>query len=160
MTIYTTLKKEHDEILNYLNRIDECGTEETEKRNILFNKLKETLLTHSRAEKESFHKPLKKYEITHDKVAFYEEEQEAIEDLLSLLTDPDLSGALWLRKFQQLKEELEFHIHDDEHELFPKAKSVIDNKQAKEMDQSLKAMQQTEKEHSDIKKRPLRKSNE
>jgi|AntRauTorcE11897_2_1112592.scaffolds.fasta_scaffold00239_4 hypothetical protein len=154
MSIYTLLKKEHDKILNYLNRIEACGNQETEKRNKLFNTLKETLIIHSRAEKETLYEPLKAHEKTRDKISFYEEEQGEIEDLLSILTDPDLSGPLWHRKFQQLKEELEYHIHDDEHELFPKAQSVIKSDQANELEQTLRNNVKKERQRTKVTKRP------
>lgn len=154
MTIYTTLKKEHDEILNYLDRIEKCGEQETEQRNKLFNKLKEALVINARAEQATLYDALKDHEKTHDKVSFYKEEQEEIEDMLSILTDPDLSGPLWLRKFQQLKEELEFHIHDDEHELFPKAQSVMNDSQATDLEKTLRRNLKKEKQKTKITKRP------
>lgn len=138
MSIYSTLSSEHEKILHYLDRIEDCGSDTSEKRTELFTALKHLVLMDMDAEKRSLYPHLKHNVHTRDLANIAEQEKDQIKDSLEYLSGTDLSGALWMRKFMHLKEDLEYHIRHEEHELYPTAKSVINDTTAEEIDKNFR----------------------
>ncbi|UTF61096.1 hemerythrin domain-containing protein [Gilvimarinus sp. DA14] len=138
MSIYSYLKQDHEKIKQLLNEIDALGPEETPERSELFNRLKATVVVHSKAEEKAFYDPLKTAAKTHDEVEHGEQEHQEAEALLEELTDHQLAGAAWFQKFQTLKEALEHHIEEEEQEVFADAHEVVERAVAEKMEDNMR----------------------
>ena len=68
MSIYTYLKKDHEEIKSLMDRVKLLGEEEPAERNSLFNQLKQLIVVHSKAEEKAFYDPLKYHSKTEEEV--------------------------------------------------------------------------------------------
>ncbi|MCH2547572.1 MAG: hemerythrin domain-containing protein [Alphaproteobacteria bacterium] len=140
MSIYSYLKKDHDEVKSLFNEIEQLGAESSEKRTSLFNQVKKKLILHSKAEEKVFYNPLKKYAEAKDEVEHGEEEHTEAEQLLEELTDPTLSGAAWAQKFKKLKEEVEHHIKEEEEDIFTIARRLLSEETARQMEEDMKRL--------------------
>lgn len=154
MSIYTYLEKDHEKIKDLMDKIKALGPDESAERSDLFNQLKLTIITHSKAEEKVFYDPLKNHSKTEDEVEHGEEEHQEAEQLLSELTSSDLIGAAWYQKFLSLKESLEHHIEEEENEIFFDAKKVLDGEQADFMETAMRTEKQRQVADQSIQKRP------
>lgn len=154
MSIYSYLKEDHKKIKSLLNRIEEEGPEESDTRTDLFNELKERLIGHEKAEEISFYEPLKEsHFLDEDEIEDMEDDHEESEDLLYMLTDPELVGEDWYDVFLELKAEIESHIEQEEDELFDKARQALSTNDAQDMEAEMKRQKKHIRENEDIRKR-------
>ncbi|MDO3380757.1 hemerythrin domain-containing protein [Gilvimarinus algae] len=154
MSIYAYLKKDHEKIKALMDKIKVLGPEESSERSELFNQLKATIITHSKAEEKAFYDPLKNHPETREQVKHGEEEHQQSDQLLSELTDPSLTGSAWFQKFLTLKESLEHHIEEEEKDVFFDARRALDGEQAEFMEAAMRTEKQRQVADSSISKRP------
>ena len=147
MSIYTLIKKEHDEMRDLLARIEALGPHENDARDNLFNLLKEKVILHSKAEEKAFYNPLKRFNDLKDEIEHGKEEHEEAEELLKELTDTSLGGTAWMQKFRSLKASLEHHMAEEEREIFPDAKEVLTKEREERMEQEM--IEREDKENYD-----------
>lgn len=138
MSIYAYLKEDHKKIKHLLGEIDALGPEETAERSELFNRLKATVVVHSKAEEKVFYDPLKAAAEVQEEVEHGQEEHQEAEAMLEELTSSELVGAAWFQKFQSLKEALEHHIDEEESDIFSDAKKVVNHNVAEEMEENMR----------------------
>ncbi|MBU2886698.1 hemerythrin domain-containing protein [Gilvimarinus agarilyticus] len=156
MSIYSYLKKDHENIKNLMDRIKVLGADDSPERVKLFNQLKEVIIVHSKAEEKAFYDPLKDYSKTQDEVRHGENEHQETEKLLTDLTDSSLTGEAWFKKFLVLQESLEHHIEEEERDVFYDAKKVLDGGQAAFMEAAMRTEKQHQEADQTIVKRPNR----
>ena len=124
MTIYETLKADHDKHLDLLARL--AGTEgaSTERR-----KLRKDFYydagAHAAAEEEPFYGPLLKKERGQPMGRHSVAEHKALDDLIQELEQMDMSSSGWLNRFKTLHHRYEHHIKEEEEEVFDVAKKVL-----------------------------------
>ena len=127
-TVFEALRHEHDKHRTLLDLVAKTKGD-SEGRRELFAKLKTELIDHARAEERSFYSELIDKPQAQDKATHSIAEHKEIEDLLEELEDMDFSSSQWLPRFEHLKERVEHHEAEEEHEVFQVAGKVLSDDQ-------------------------------
>lgn len=121
---FQMLKKDHVELKGILGQLVEA--KEPKKREELFQKLREELVPHMKAEESIFYPPLmKKKEAREDAMEGVEEHH--VSDLvLKELEKMPKGEEKWGAKMGVFKELVEHHIKDEESKVFKSAEKALD----------------------------------
>ena len=140
------LKKDHEEVKGILGQLKETKESAPKKREELFQKLREELVPHMKAEESTFYQPLMvKKEAREDAMEGMEEHHVSELVLKELETMPN-SEDRWGAKMGVFKELVEHHIKDEESKVFKSAKKALDQDEIQDI------MKQFEQEKQKIKK--------
>lgn len=132
MEIYEVLKKDHEEIKEYLHELVSLEDDD-EYRFVLIEEISNALIPHSRAEESVFYNTLRA--VNADKgVVFhgYQEHMEA-ETLLRTLQVMDKVNMEWKPIAKKLQEALEHHIEEEESDTFQEAHNAFSPEEAEVM---------------------------
>ena len=130
--IFKRLKEDHEEVSSLMEKLAGMS-EDDPNRAKTFATIRDELLRHSEAEDQIFYAKLRQHEETRDQILESKEEHKVIEKLLRELDRNDETSDQWTAKFEVLKENVEHHVEEEENELFPKAKKVIDKEEAERL---------------------------
>lgn len=133
MDVYNLLEKDHEKVSKLFEQLMETGETAVKTREKLFGQLKQELVAHTEAEEHVFYPALKDADPTHDLTLEAIEEHHVVDQLLEELESMPKDQEEWIAKLTVLKENVEHHVEEEESELFPKARKVLSDKQAKEM---------------------------
>lgn len=129
--IFERLKKEHTELRSLLDDLVDSDDEET--RAELFPRIRVELLTHAEAEEATFYADLCEHDATAEKATHSIEEHGEAEELLERLADMPYDDEDWMEAFEELREAVLHHVHEEEHELFPKAQKALGAERARSL---------------------------
>jgi hemerythrin superfamily protein len=135
MDIFEHLKKDHRHIADLMQRIS--VTANGGEKRAQFLDLREALLTHAKAEEATFYSTLAQNEELEDLIAEARDDHKLIERLLGDLDGIDVTSDAWMARFDELKETVEEHVEEEEHEIFDEARDLIDDDEAHELDQRM-----------------------
>ncbi len=121
--IFEQLTTDHREVDDLMNRIEKAQGEEECMR--LFAQVRTALLAHSQAEDEVLYARLEEEEDTEELIAHAREEHQQVEDLLEELGEIE-DDDVWMERFEELKGAVQDHVKEEERELFPKARKLLD----------------------------------
>lgn len=143
MNAIELLTEQHEEVNELFEQIEE--TTQSDEKLALFQELADNLAAHAAIEEkifypEAFNKKTK--ELLTEAVEEHLGVKRLIRDLLSMTPDDDNFDA----KIKVLKEQVQHHVHEEEDELFPKARKELGATKLKELGE--KMMQMFEKEMS------------
>lgn len=124
MNIFESLRNDHDVQRELLEKLTDTHGD-TENRAKLFDKLKNELQIHADAEERFFYKPLIDDDLTQDKARHSIAEHHEIDELIEELEETDFSSPGWLVTAKKLKEQVEHHLDEEEHEVFQMAGKVL-----------------------------------
>lgn len=130
MDIYARLKKDHDKQRDLLDRIAQTEGD-SQKRRDLWEDIKVELEAHASAEEQVFYAELMSHADGSDKARHSVAEHKEASDLIEELDDMDMSSPGWLKKLKHLKERIEHHVDEEEKEVFPVSKDLINADKAK-----------------------------
>jgi len=132
MEIYTVLKADHQDIKMILKRLKRTTEKSGHRREMLLQKLKETLVPHSRAEEQVLYDRLKESRVKDaDSLAFEGYEEHALVDhLMGQISMTSTDDKKWGALMAVIQENLEHHIREEEKETFVKAKKSFDHETA------------------------------
>jgi hemerythrin superfamily protein len=126
MDAFELLKEDHRKVADLFEKIDET-TEKAEKtREELFARVKRELDAHAHVEETLLYPELRKAEETRELTLEAVEEHKVVKELLAELDRLKKGTEQWKAKFTVLKENVEHHVEEEEDELFPDAKKVLD----------------------------------
>lgn len=117
MNIYEALREDHDKHRTLLDLLVKTSGD-SEGRRELFEKCRMELEAHANAEEQAFYAALLKNNLTQEKGRHSVAEHKDIADLLEELDKRSFSDSHWLEKAKQLKELVEHHMDEEEHEVF------------------------------------------
>ena len=135
--IYTKLKDDHASVASTLQRLVQTSARDTGKRQALFTELKHSLTQHSEAENQVFYSALLQHDATRRLIRDGQQEHQHIETQLDELDRMDKNSPQWNARLRALQETIEHHVHEEENQLFAKARTILSPKQAEEMGQQL-----------------------
>ncbi len=128
MNIFEALRKDHDLQRSLLeNLINTSG--DTDKRDQTFEQLKKELAIHADAEERHLYVPLIDSDKTQEKARHSIAEHHDIDELIEKLEEIEYSSSAWLKIAKQLKEKVEHHLDEEEHEVFQIADKVLSEKE-------------------------------
>lgn len=120
------LKKNHKVIQHLVTEIEKILNNKSDaNKKVLFLELKKELVTHSKAEEQTYYKELVKNEKSKDIVKEGQEEHAIISTLLEQMSLLDCNTDDWKAKFTVLKEQIEHHVKEEEGKMFKKSEGVL-----------------------------------
>lgn len=122
------LLDDHENIKRLLRRLEDTTENGVKTRRQLFAEIKRELVAHSAIEEEFLYPAVEEVadEEMADEVAHSYEEHHVVDVLLDELMDLDPSDEAWGAKVHVMRENLEHHIREEEEDLFPYARKVIE----------------------------------
>ncbi|MGB3150704.1 MAG: hemerythrin domain-containing protein [Maribacter sp.] len=129
MNIFEALRKDHDIQRKLLKKLIETSGDSKLRDNI-FKSLKNELETHADGEERYFYRPLIDSDRTQEKARHSIAEHHEIDELIEKLEETEYDSSAWLKIAKDLKEKVEHHLKEEEHEVFQMAGKVLseDNK--------------------------------
>jgi hemerythrin-like domain-containing protein len=143
---FKMLKKDHEEVKGILGQLKKTKEKESSKREDLFQKLREELVPHMKAEESAFYPPLLENKEAREDAMEGIEEHHVSELVLKELEKMPKDEDKWGAKVGVFKELVEHHIKDEESKLFKSAEKALDPEEFK------KIMKQFEQDKQKIKK--------
>lgn len=132
MDIFERLTIDHARQRDLSGRIMETSGDTRERRE-LFRLFKDELDAHALAEEQTFYAEImvvpEGTEIARHSVAEHKE----LDDLVQELCDLEMSSGGWIHKFSRLRDRVLHHVNEEEADVFPLAKSLIETGKAKEL---------------------------
>ena len=127
------MKEDHKKAKDLFDQISETTNRAEKTRNDLFEELKNELNAHAYMEEEIFYPSVKSAHETHEITLESYEEHHVVKILLNELDRMPKGSDEWLAKFKVLKENVEHHVKEEEHTMFPKAKHVLPEEEREEI---------------------------
>lgn len=124
MNIFEALRADHDiqrELLDQLVKTEG----DSEQRRSLFAKVRTELQAHAAAEEREFYTPLMREDLTQDKSRHGVAEHFQIDCLVKKLEEYKFDAPAWLQTARELKDKVEHHLDEEEHELFQMAGKAL-----------------------------------
>ncbi len=143
MDIYQRLRDDHQRQKDLAAQIVDTVGDSDERRR-LWDQLKAEAESHANAEEQTFYAALFEDPDTQEQARHSVSEHEDASKLIEELDELDMSSSGWLQKFDTLKHELEHHIEEEQHDVFPMAREVLSDDQAVQMADDFDARKQDE----------------
>ncbi|MBY0430008.1 MAG: hemerythrin domain-containing protein [Rhodospirillales bacterium] len=129
MDVFEILKKDHERARALFAQIEQDSSHNRKNREDLFNKLKKELIAHAHVEEKVFYPALRDKKPTHDEIVEGINEHHQVETLLSRMEAIPIDSDEWMDAVRDLKRKVEHHVHEEEDEIFPKARKVLSDSQ-------------------------------
>ncbi len=132
MNIYTRLKKDHEKQRELCETLaaTQSGSDNRAK---LWEELKLELETHALAEEQVFYSAMMKKPDGTEEARHSVAEHKEMTDLIAELDAMDQSADIWIKKFKKLKHDVLHHVDEEEADIFPVARKLIDKDVANDM---------------------------
>lgn len=123
MSVYDILKNDHRKVTELLGRIEKST--DPDDRWALFEKMRESLLSHSKAEEKVVYAKLSRDPSLEKKVEQSVREHGAIETLLIQLEDLEPDDDQFVKLVTELRGVVQHHVDDEENVVLPKARGIL-----------------------------------
>lgn len=145
MNIYERLQRDHRHQEKLAAQImDTSG--KSEARRTLFGQLVAEAESHANAEEQTFYATLFEIPDGQEEARHSVTEHEVMSKLIEELQELDMGSGGWIHKFEKFKDKLEHHIKEEEEDIFPLAKTLIDDSTAESMIEKFEARKNDEQE--------------
>lgn len=131
-TIYTKLLKDHEKQRDLISKIKKTDGNTPERRE-LWEKLSLELEAHAAAEEQAFYSVMMEDEDGTSEARHSVHEHQEMTDLIKELHDLGTDNGGWMAKFEKLAHKVEHHLDEEEEDIFPVAKEIIDRDEAKDL---------------------------
>jgi hemerythrin superfamily protein len=132
------LESQHREVEKIFSQLDKAKTASAKQK--LFDLLADSLAVHMEIEEHQFY-PAAKAKRTEDMLLESLEEHLGIKRVLADLLETEAADETFDAKIKVLKEQVEHHVEEEETDLFPKTKKVLDAKELQVLGQRMQAEQ-------------------
>ncbi len=132
MDIHTRLKQDHDRHRQLATQIAETSGASDERRH-LWQEFRADVEAHANAEEQTFYAEILESPDAQEKARHSIAEHEEASGLVEKVEQCEMSSPAWLQHFKTLREELEHHMEEEEDEVFPLARGVLDDRSAKSL---------------------------
>ena len=122
--VFRSIAGEHAEVAALIAQV--AGTIEVRARQELFPQIRTRLLTHARAEEETFYPVLRRNPELEPLIAQCLEDHAEVVRYLDRLDVKDKSTKHWGDLFAEMAQAVDRHVRREEHELFPRARELLD----------------------------------
>ena len=130
MKLYDMLRKDHERVREIFAQLERTTEADDSRREDLFGALYRELDVHSQAEEKFLYSRLKGEDETRELVLESLDEHKEVKRGLDELESMDKGGAEWIPRLRALRESVEHHVEEEENELFPRARKVLDEEEA------------------------------
>ncbi len=128
MNIFEALREDHGVQRTLADQLVKTHGD-SEGRDELFEKLKNNLQAHSKAEERCFYIYLMEEDLTQEKARHSVAEHHEIDELIETLEKTEFSSPAWVGHADKLRERLHHHLDEEEHEVFQMAGKVLTEQQ-------------------------------
>ncbi|HEU5057220.1 MAG TPA: hemerythrin domain-containing protein, partial [Kofleriaceae bacterium] len=129
--IFEHLRRDHRNVRSLLDEIE--GAEDDRQRQGLFAQLVNEVEAHSQAEDDVLYTSLENAPQLADRIDEARQEHDQVESLLEELDGLPVSGDDWLEKVREIRLLLEHHIGEEEGAVFPLARGVLGDREARRL---------------------------
>ena len=138
------LKADHAAVKKLFAQERKATKQDDEKKQIVFDQIKDALTVHATIEEEIFYPAVKKARQEHvkDEVREGYEEHRQIKILIAEIANITPDDETWDMKVKVLKEDVEHHVKEEEGEMFPDAGKFLGEKRLNELGAELLARKQ------------------
>jgi hemerythrin superfamily protein len=126
------LKGQHREVEGLFAKFEEAGEKATKSKQSIFEKIADALAMHATIEERHFY-PAVKAKRTEDILLEALEEHLGIKRVIADLLKVDASNETFDAKVTVLKEQVEHHVEEEESDLFPKVRQLLDKAELTEL---------------------------
>jgi hemerythrin superfamily protein len=137
MNVYDLLQQDHATVEKLLQQLSQTHGDAEEARREAFQQLRTELERHTREEDEVFYARLEEVEETATLIEDARSDHEEVEDLLDEMDELDVADEAWLDRLGELAEAVRAHVQEEENEIFPAARQVLDDAEAQELGKRL-----------------------
>jgi hemerythrin superfamily protein len=139
MDPFTLLKNDHQKVSELFDQIE--SAEDSDQRMDLFETLKKELLAHAEVEEQYF------YPVLEEKQEDVELEEHAIDEHAHVKQqleeiEQTTDEQQWMSLVRKLKEEIEHHVEEEENEIFPEVRDILDEDALKDLGETLEKEKQ------------------
>ena len=134
------LKEDHDRVRELLGELEETSERSESKRQKLLDTIEEELTVHTKIEEDVFYPALfDAAKNSEDKELYYEaiEEHHVVDLVLPEVKSTDAGTPEFAAKAKVLKDLVEHHAEEEESEMFPRVKKLMDRKRLMELGEEL-----------------------
>ena len=139
------LKEQHREVETLFKKFEKLGENAAKGKESTFEQIADALAMHATIEEKHFY-PAVKAKRTEDILLEALEEHLGIKRVIADLLKIDASHETFDAKVKVLKEQVEHHVEEEESDLFPKVRKVLDKAELTElaaaMQRTMKALQE------------------
>lgn len=125
MDVFTLLKRDHKEVKQLFEKIENSTSRAVKLREKTLQQLAQELEMHTSLEEEIVYPRFKEIASLKDTILEAYEEHHVATQLLQEITDMSADEEQWKAKVTVLKEMIEHHVKEEEKELFPKAQKAL-----------------------------------
>jgi hypothetical protein len=143
MNALTLLERDHRELERMLDELEPTTARAVKTRQELFDRVHDALTVHEIIEEEIFYPTLKQHPKAKDIVLEGYEEHDVVNILLGELANLPVDDETWGPKCKVMIENIQHHIHEEETDMWAKARQVFDRG---ELDQLGDAMAERKRE--------------
>jgi len=136
--VFRTLAEQHGEVAALLKRVQG----DDQKRAELWPKIRQELMSHEQAELREVYPALRERVETRALADHHDREAGELSVLIGQLDATPPSSSEWGALFDQLVTRVEHHVHEEEHDIFPRAQDVIGVERAKQLEPRFLAAKQ------------------
>ena len=129
MDIYDRLRRDHDRQRDLCARVSETSGDSKARRE-LWNQLRIEAEAHADAEEQVFYATLMKKPKAQQEARHSVAEHETLSSIARELDEMDMSSPAWLNRFSTFADKLVHHIEEEEREVFPLSRQVMDANRA------------------------------
>jgi len=135
------LKKQHREVEGLFSKYDQLGEHAVKGKQRLFEQIADALAMHATIEEKHFY-PAVKAKRTEDILLEALEEHLGIKRVIADLLKVTSSDETFDAKVKVLKEQVEHHVKEEETDLFPKVKKILDAQELTSIAEQMQATMQ------------------
>ncbi len=129
------LKSDHDKVNMLFKRFEQGGS--TQEFDQLYSELDQELSLHANIEEQIFYPAVRQYPELADLVKEAYQEHAEAKQKLSQIKTLDNTSAEWGQQMTALMQAIQHHVQEEESEMFPKVREVMDQDQLQQLGQQL-----------------------
>jgi iron-sulfur cluster repair protein YtfE (RIC family) len=133
------LQQDHERVKKLLKRVELTGDRKQQKQ--IFNEIKAELQAHTRIEEKIFYPAMEQHEELREIVLEGLESHKQVRTVLRQMVRISSSSEKFKPKLKTLHDHIEHHSQDEEQELFPKIREVINSAELEQLCQKLESAQ-------------------
>ncbi len=140
MTIYQTLKNDHDKVQELIRKLKKGQGANADEGT--FESLKMEILLHAKAEEKVFYSSLREHRESQDLVRHAVGEHRQVEQMLEEMSEIDTQSEQFQASLEELRSSIEDHVEEEEGEIFEIARKLISDEEARRMEEAFEEEKQ------------------
>ncbi|HEX5731623.1 MAG TPA: hemerythrin domain-containing protein [Blastocatellia bacterium] len=142
MNAIELLKQDHQEAAGMMDELETADKGSLNITRDTFRRLKAALTLHTQIEEQVFYPALEQHEETRDIIGEAHSEHNEVKEMLAEMATMNPGSDEFMDKLTELRDSVEHHVEEEEHEMFPKAEKVLGQSRLQEMGRQMEQIKQ------------------